>query len=71
MDNADADLPALSEARLALAATRTPASASLLSSRALIVTSVAVVVALGLVWRAKKRGPVARAPRKTIAKRKR
>ena len=71
MDRADADLPALGEARSALAATRTPDSAPLLSSRALIVTSVAVVVALGLVWRARKRGPVARAPRTKSSKRSR
>jgi tetratricopeptide (TPR) repeat protein len=69
MDRADADLPALGEARSAVATRRAPDSSTLLNPRALIVTSVVVLFALGLIWRARKRGPVARAPRTSSIKR--
>lgn len=65
-DGADADLPALREARAALASTTpTSAPASAMRSR-LVVAIVASVFA-----RTRKRGPVARAPRKAAAKRRR
>jgi hypothetical protein len=72
-DSADADLPALREARAAVAAV--PADAAPQAARAPFIAAIAltgaivamVVVALGV--RRKKRGPVTRAPRTLSAKR--
>jgi tetratricopeptide (TPR) repeat protein len=73
-DGADTDLPALREARAALATT--PNTAERASSR---LTPIAVIVATGIVvaagaaalLRRKKRGPVSRTPQKKSSKRSR
>ena len=70
MDRADPDLPALAEAHSALAGPD-PASHVLLRPRALVPAAFAVLVAVALVLRAKKKGPVARAPRTSSVKRNR
>lgn len=74
-DGADADLPALREARVAIVATTpTSAPASAMRSR-LVVAIVALTILAAIVAsvfaRTRKRGPVARAPRKAAAKRRR
>ena len=68
MDHADADLPAIAEARAAVAPE--PASHVLLAPRVLAPAAFAVLVVVAvLVLRKQKKGPVARAPRKKSSKR--
>ncbi len=70
MDRADADLPALGEAHAALGRPGTPDSSRCSCVHAALVPAAfAVLVAVALVLRAKKRGPVARAPRTSSVKR--
>ena len=68
-DGADADLPALRETRGALAAA--PDARLKPSRSAWFVTALAILAVIGVavVVRTRKRGPVARAPRKAAAKR--
>jgi tetratricopeptide (TPR) repeat protein len=66
-DHADADLPALGEARAALDGTHAPASqppapGALLNRRVLVPAAIAGLVGVWLLLRARKRGSVARAP---------
>ena len=75
-DQADADLPALREARAALELPPTPASANPFSNVALaIVTAMVLIGAALLFWgkkqTTKKKGPVSRARQKAAAKRRR
>jgi hypothetical protein len=67
MDGADAGLPAIAEAHAVLAPE--PTSHVLLGPRVLLPTAFVVLIAVALVLRAKKRGPVARAPRTYSVKR--
>src|SRR6185295_15445815 len=66
MDHADADLPAIAEARAALAP---EASHVLLGPRVLVPAAFAVLVVVAVLVRTKKKGPVSRAPRKKSSKR--
>jgi tetratricopeptide (TPR) repeat protein len=70
-DQADVDIPALREARAALERPATPTS--VFPFRAAVLVSVTIVCLAGatLLFRAKKRGPVSRAPQKTAATRRR
>ena len=70
-DRADAGLPALGEARSAIAGMPAPASRFHRTALALASTMAAGLIVAALRRRAKKRGPVARAPRRTTANRRR
>ena len=74
LDAADANLPAVAEARAALAAPAgTVGPASRVSSRAMVWLAIAAVatIAVAVAARKKKRGPVARAPRRDRQRRNR
>ena len=70
-DRADPGLPALGEARSALDARRAPVFPFRVTTLVLASTTLVVLVAAALRHRAKKRGPVPRAPRHTSVKRRR
>jgi tetratricopeptide (TPR) repeat protein len=70
-DQADAEVPVLRDARAALERPATPTF--VFPFRAALLVSVTIVCLAGfaLLFRAKKRGPVSRAPQKTAVKRRR
>jgi tetratricopeptide (TPR) repeat protein len=71
-DQADADLPVLREARAALERSAMPTSTSFpFRAAALISVTIVGLAGAALLLRAKKRGPVSRAPKKTPVKRRR
>jgi hypothetical protein len=73
-DGADTDLPALREARAALATTPNsagPTSSGLTPIAVSIATGIVVVAGAAALLRRKKRSPVSRAPQKKSSKRRR